>query len=106
MIKMLALYKQPKDPAAFEKYYFETHKPIAEKIPGLAGFRCFRIIGAAGGRSSYYFAAELCFLDRAAFKAGVSSTECAATAADLENFAPGLCEVMFAEETDAPLSGR
>ena len=35
MARLLVLYKAPKDTTAFDKYYFETHVPIAKKIPGL-----------------------------------------------------------------------
>ena len=32
MAQLLALYHQPADPAAFDRYYFETHVPIAKKF--------------------------------------------------------------------------
>ena len=35
MARLLALYRTPKDPAAFDHYYFATHVPLAKKIPGL-----------------------------------------------------------------------
>ena len=35
MAHVVVMYKTPKDTAAFDKYYFETHVPIAKKIPGL-----------------------------------------------------------------------
>ena len=35
MAKIVVMYKTPTDVAAFDKYYFETHVPIAKKIPGL-----------------------------------------------------------------------
>ena len=35
MARLIALYKTPKDPAAFDRYYFATHAPLAKKIPGL-----------------------------------------------------------------------
>lgn len=31
-------YGHPADPAAFDSYYASTHRPLAEKIPGLASF--------------------------------------------------------------------
>ena len=40
MAKLIVLYKRPKDPKAFDAYYFSTHVPIAKKIPGLR--RCQR----------------------------------------------------------------
>ena len=36
MYKLIALYKKPADPAAFEKHYAEVHRPLVEKVPGLA----------------------------------------------------------------------
>ena len=33
MASLVVLYKTPKDAAAFDKYYAETHIPIAKKIP-------------------------------------------------------------------------
>jgi uncharacterized protein (TIGR02118 family) len=38
MAQLLALYHQPPDPAAFDRYYFETHVPIAKKVPGLRSY--------------------------------------------------------------------
>ncbi|HVX75718.1 MAG TPA: EthD family reductase, partial [Bradyrhizobium sp.] len=35
MAHLLVMYKTPKDAAAFDKHYFETHVPLAKKIPGL-----------------------------------------------------------------------
>ena len=35
MASILVLYKTPKDPAAFDRYYVETHIPIAKRLPGL-----------------------------------------------------------------------
>jgi len=33
MVKLVALYRKPADPAAFERAYFETHVPLVKKIP-------------------------------------------------------------------------
>ena len=35
MAGMVVIYKKPADVKAFEKHYFETHIPLAKKIPGL-----------------------------------------------------------------------
>jgi uncharacterized protein (TIGR02118 family) len=35
MARLVVLYKTPKDVGAFDAYYFNTHVPIAKKIPGL-----------------------------------------------------------------------
>ena len=38
MAKVFAMYKRPADPAAFDRYYYATHVPIAKKIPGRRGY--------------------------------------------------------------------
>ena len=35
LAKLMAIYKTPKDVAAFDQYYVSTHAPLAKKIPGL-----------------------------------------------------------------------
>ena len=35
MAKLFGIYQQPADAAAFDKYYFESHVPLAKTIPGL-----------------------------------------------------------------------
>jgi uncharacterized protein (TIGR02118 family) len=38
MAQVLVLYNTPADPAAFERYYHQTHIPLAQKIPGLRSY--------------------------------------------------------------------
>ena len=35
MAKLYAMYKHPTDPAAFDRYYYGVHVPLAKTIPGL-----------------------------------------------------------------------
>lgn len=37
MHKLTVLYGHPKDPAEFDRYYYETHIPLAKKMQGLMG---------------------------------------------------------------------
>ena len=39
MAEIVVMYKTPKDPAAFDKHYAETHIPLAKKMPGLRKFQ-------------------------------------------------------------------
>ena|SRR5579862_6680076 len=88
MAQLLVLYNQPTDPAAFDRYYFETHVPIAKKIPGLRSY-----VVTAGkpamlaGTVSPHLVAELEFDSMGALQAGMSSPEGQAAAADVANFA-------------------
>ena len=88
MAKLLALYKTPADPAAFDRYYFSKHVPLAKHI---AGLRSYEVnagpIGTPQGESSVYLTAILTFDSMAALQQALASPEGQATAADLANFA-------------------
>ena len=98
MAKLYAVYQQPKDPAAFDAYYFNTHVPLAKKIPGLLGYEVTRgdVMGMGGKHVVYLFAA-LEFASMQAIGAAMASPEGQATAADLANFASAGVDVMMAD---------
>jgi uncharacterized protein (TIGR02118 family) len=88
MARLLVLYNHPADPAAFDRYYFEKHVPIAKKIPGVRSY----VVSAGkpamlAGTVSPYLIAELEFDSMAALQAGMGSPEGQAAAADVANFA-------------------
>ncbi len=97
MSKLVALYKQPADAAAFDKAYFETHLPLIEKVPGLQRTQITRFTRKVLG-DGYYLMAEMYFADEAALKAAMKSPEMAAAGANLDSFAKGLYSLLFAEE--------
>lgn len=35
MHHLIVCYGHPEDPAAFDEYYRTTHRPLADKIPGV-----------------------------------------------------------------------
>jgi uncharacterized protein (TIGR02118 family) len=88
MAQVIALYNHPKDAAAFDKYYFSTHIPVAKKIPGL---RAYHVSDGAvmtpTGPSLYHLVALLDFDSMEAIQKALDSKEGAATAGDLANFA-------------------
>ena len=98
MAKLFAIYQQPKDPAAFDSYYFNTHVPLAKTIPGLRSYEVTRgdVMGM-GGKHGAYLVALLEFDSLAAIGAGMASPQGHATAADLANFASAGVDVMMAE---------
>jgi uncharacterized protein (TIGR02118 family) len=99
MAKLLAMYKTPKDTAAFDRYYFKTHVPIASKIPGLRRYDVSRGgVHGPGGASSYYLIATLHFDSLADIQAAFASPEGQAAAGDLGNFADGGVELVFFDE--------
>lgn len=96
--KVVALYRHPADPAAFDQYYFETHVPIAAKIPGLLGAEASTGgVNLLGGESPYHHAGVLTFASMEALQAALASPEGQATAADLPKFATGGVDVFFFE---------
>ena len=90
MIKATLLYGHPTDADAFEKYYAETHLPLAATMTGVAKLQLTKFISAAdGGKAAYYRMAELFFTDQAQMQTTLGSPEGQATIADLSNFATG-----------------
>jgi uncharacterized protein (TIGR02118 family) len=99
MYKLFVMYKKPADPAAFEKYYFEVHLPLARRIPGLARLVVNRgIVPSWGVPPEYYLIAELHFKDEATFNAAMASPESAATSKDVGKFAADLVTMMVVRE--------
>jgi uncharacterized protein (TIGR02118 family) len=89
MARLLVMYRTPKDAAAFDKYYFETHVPIAKKLPGLKKYEVNQgAIGSPAGNSGWHRIAILHFDDMAAIHAAFASPEGQAAVADLGVFAP------------------
>ena len=87
MAQILVLYNPPADAAAFDKYYFETHAPIARKIPGLRGMSFSTAPPMAIMGSAPHLVVRLDFDSMADLQAALVSPEGQATAADLANFA-------------------
>ena len=88
MAKLLAMYKTPADVAAFDRYYYSTHVPIAKAVPGLKGYEVSRgPIVTPDGLAPYHLIATLTFDSVASIQASLASAEGRATAADLGRFA-------------------
>jgi uncharacterized protein (TIGR02118 family) len=88
MARLLVLYNQPADTAAFDHHYFHTHVPIAKKIHGVRSFTVNSGKPATvAGSLSPHLIAELEFDSMEALQAAMASPEGQAAAADLANFA-------------------
>jgi uncharacterized protein (TIGR02118 family) len=98
MAKVIAMYRKPADVAAFDRYYYDAHLPIAKRIPGLRGYEVTRgMIGSLDGASPYHLIATLTFDSLDDIQRALASPEGQATAADLGRFASGGVDVYFAE---------
>ena len=102
MAKIVVTYKTPTDPAAFDKYYAETHIPLAKKMPGLRKYEVSRgAVASPAGASGIHLIAMLSFDDIAAVQAAFGSPEGKAAAGDLKNFATGGADLVFFDTKDA-----
>jgi uncharacterized protein (TIGR02118 family) len=96
MADVVVLYKTPKDPAAFDKYYAETHIPLAKKMPGLRKYQVSQgPVVSAAGQSGIHLIATLTFDSVAAVQSAFGSAEGKATAADVPKFATGGADIQF-----------
>ena len=102
MASVLVLYKTPKDTTAFDKHYFETHIPLASKIPGL---RKYEIsdgpVVTPAGPSNVHLIANLQFDHLAAIQNAFASPEGQAAGADVQVFATGGTDMLLFESRDA-----
>jgi uncharacterized protein (TIGR02118 family) len=90
MVKLTVLYGNPKNAAAFEKYYAETHLPIAGKMQGVRKIELSKVVGTPDGSApAFYRLADLYFDDLDYLKRVMGSSEGKATVGDLANFATG-----------------
>jgi uncharacterized protein (TIGR02118 family) len=99
---LLVQYKTPTDPAAFDKYYAETHVPIAKKIPGLRSYRVSKgAVGTPAGASNIHLVATLTFDSMTSLQAALGSPEAAAATADVPNFASGGADLYIFDDVAA-----
>lgn len=97
------IYKTPKDTAAFEKYYAETHLPLLTSNKNEIGFQRAEFTKFAsnldGSPPSRYRQAELYFSSMDALKKGVATPGFKKVADDLGKFATGGVDALVGVET-------
>jgi uncharacterized protein (TIGR02118 family) len=101
MADVVVTYKTPKDTAAFDKYYAETHIPLAKKMPGLRKYLVSKgPVATPAGPSGIHLIATLSFDSMAAIQAAFGSAEGRTAAADVQNFATGGADIMFFDTSE------
>lgn len=89
MAGLVAIYKKPADVEAFEKHYFETHIPLAKKMPGFWKYEVSSgPISALAGPTDVHLIGTVYFDDLEAMIKAFASPEGRACAADRQLFAP------------------
>jgi uncharacterized protein (TIGR02118 family) len=98
MARLVVRYKTPKDAAAFDKHYAETHIAIAKKIPGLRKYEISHgPVVTPAGPSDIHLIATLHFDTLAAIGSAFASGEGQAAAADVQSFATGGVDMLMFE---------
>jgi uncharacterized protein (TIGR02118 family) len=98
MVRLLVLYGHPVDPDAFDKYYREAHIPIARRMKGLKKWTIGKVLpDAEGGRSPYYYVADLFMESRDEFEKLLASPEGQAAVADVPKYATGGVTILYTD---------
>jgi uncharacterized protein (TIGR02118 family) len=102
MAEVVVMYKTPKDPAAFDKHYAETHIPLAKKMPGLRKYQVSRgpVLTAAGPSADLYLIATLTFDSMPAISNAFLSAEGKAASADMQKIATGGADTLYYDTKD------
>jgi uncharacterized protein (TIGR02118 family) len=96
MARLVVMYKTPTDAAAFDRYYFDTHVPIARKIFGVRKYEVSRgPVATPAGPSGIHLVATLWFDDVAAIQKAFASDEGRAAAKDVQGFATGGVDMLI-----------
>jgi uncharacterized protein (TIGR02118 family) len=95
MHRLTVQYFDPTDGDAFLADYRARHVPLVQAIPGLQRFT----LTTPRGDGAPYLQAELWFADAETMKAGLSSPEMGAAAADAETYDVA-SKVMFTGEVE------
>ncbi|HEX2130048.1 MAG TPA: EthD family reductase [Actinophytocola sp.] len=102
MIKYVALYQAPADPEAFDKAYFESHKPLIDAVPGLVRQEIAKVtrtlVPGFLGETQPYLVAELYFESKDAMKAAFASPEWQVAGANLTEIGGMDLVAMFSAE--------
>jgi uncharacterized protein (TIGR02118 family) len=102
--KVLVLYGTPDSPPDFDRYYDETHIPIAQGMRGLTRWTITKFEPAPDGTPPpFHFAAELFADTRAELETILASEEGRAAAADVANFATGGVTRLFGPVVEVPV---
>src|SRR5215469_5077699 len=101
MAQIIVIYKTPKDPAAFDKHYFEVQVPLVRQLPGLRKHEtsCGPIISLYGAVEAH-FVATLHFDSLSDINSAFMSECGRACAADRQQLVPHANDVqMFLFDT-------
>lgn len=106
MVKLVALYKKPANVEEFDDLYFNTHLPLANKMPGVRKVEIARITGTPAGESEYHLMAEVYFDSKEDLQAAMASPEGRASTKNLMSFAKEVASFMIADVEKVPANAN
>src|ERR1700730_15014 len=90
VVRLTVLYGQPADPAAFDRYYWNVHIPLARKMRGWLRWTVEPVLPAPGDPPSpYHMVVGLYAESRDEMERILATPEARAASADVANFATG-----------------
>lgn len=103
MAQMIVIYRKPRNPAAFDRHYFEVHVPLARHLPGLRKLETNRgPVISLYGATDVHLVATLHFNSLADINAAFTSECGRACAVDRLQLAPHANDVqMFLFDTQS-----
>lgn len=84
MVKIVVLYPQPEDPAAFDSHYFGRHVSLVRQLPGLEKVEVSRLRTGPDTLNPHTMIAEMYFRSRDEMKAALKSPEMTECVKDAE----------------------
>jgi uncharacterized protein (TIGR02118 family) len=101
VVRLIALYSQPEDPAAFDAHYRDVHAPIVARYPNLVETRLTRADGIGDRPAAFYLMAEMRFATRADLDEALASDAGRESGRDLRNFASAGVTLFIADDANA-----
>ena len=101
MVRLIALYSAPEDPAAFDAHYSDVHAPIVRRYPKLRTMHVTKADGIGGRPAAFYLMAEMTFDSRDDLDEALASDAGRESGRDLRNFAQAGVSLFVADEAAA-----
>ncbi|MFT5525788.1 MAG: hypothetical protein ACI9HK_003758 [Pirellulaceae bacterium] len=98
MYRLTVLYGHPTDPEEFDRYYHDTHLPIAKQMDGLKGWTIGKCESISDAKPPFYMIVGLYTDTREDMEAILATPAGQAAVNDVANFATGGAEFMFDDE--------
>jgi uncharacterized protein (TIGR02118 family) len=101
VVRLIALYSPPEDPAAFDAHYRDVHAPIVRRYPKLRDLRLTWTDGVGDRPPAFHLLAEMRFDSRADLDEALASEPGRESGRDLRNFAAAGVTLLIADDEAA-----